>query len=458
MGRILRIELRRSPAMLVALLSAVTGAGLLVSYPASFAGRWMQLAVATRLDLLVLLPLALAGGAWLGRRDALHRVDELFASTVRPRWQRVLPTAAAFGLAVVAAYLLVFLVGAAWVAPTARYFPGAAVAVAAVGALSLVAAGWLGMAAGRAVPRLVTAPALAVVGAAVAGMPALLPPSGSVVGTTTRAGSAVLLLTPIHDGNIDDFQTIVARVTVPQALWLAALAVTGLLLLGVVSRRGIALAVLPAVLGAVIAIPLLPAGGYPAAAAVDSAAGELVCDTGTPQVCLTRVHAYLRPDIAGPARQAVTLLAAKLPGAPTRAVESRQLHEWARSGKDPVRAEPQAGTLVFDLATLGITDPAEYAGADFLSFLLVAPWQPGCGADAPDGSTFGAVAVAWLKNQPVDPQGLAEPAERTRAQAAYRALAGLPRAEQGRRMARARDAALGCRGDALLPILAEGTS
>ena len=170
MGRILRIELRRSPAVFIALLSTVIGTGLLVSYPSEFAGRWMQLAVAVRLDLLVLLPLALAGGAWLGRRDALHRVDELFASTVRPRWQRVLPTAGAFAVAVVTTYLLVFLIGAAWVAPTSRYFPVVAIAVTAVGALSLIAAGWLGMAAGRAVPRLVTAPALAVVGAAVAGM------------------------------------------------------------------------------------------------------------------------------------------------------------------------------------------------------------------------------------------------------------------------------------------------
>ncbi|MGW1449578.1 ABC transporter permease, partial [Micromonospora sp. NPDC002411] len=143
-GRILRIELRRSAAVAVALLMLVTGTVLLLTATQFFAGRWMQLAVTTRTMLMVLLPLALAGGAWLGRRDARNRVDELFASTVRPRWQRVGPTAGALAIAVVTAYLLVFLIAAGWVVRTSAYFPARAIVVTAVGVPALVAAAWLG--------------------------------------------------------------------------------------------------------------------------------------------------------------------------------------------------------------------------------------------------------------------------------------------------------------------------
>ena len=127
MGRILRIELRRSTATAVALLSLVVGAVSLASDTALFAGRGMQLAVAARFLLLLLCPLALAGGAWLGRREARSRVVELFATTVRPRWQRTLPTAGALALALVTAYTLMFLVGTAWVIPAAGYLPIAAI-------------------------------------------------------------------------------------------------------------------------------------------------------------------------------------------------------------------------------------------------------------------------------------------------------------------------------------------
>ncbi|WP_329106831.1 DUF3106 domain-containing protein [Micromonospora sp. NBC_01699] len=457
MARILRIELRRSPAAFIALLSIVLGTGLLLSYTVGFEGRWMQLAVAVRMNLLLMLPLALAGGAWLGRRDTLYRVDELFASTVRPRRQRVVPAAAALALAMVSAYLLVFLIGVPWVAPTSGYFPVAAIAVTVVGAISLIAAGWLGMAAGRAVPRLFTAPALAVVGAAVAGIIPLWM-GEPMVGGDAKPGPAALLLSPIHDGNIDDFQTIVARVNTTQALWLTALAITALLLVGAASRRTVALAVLPAVVGAVIAVPLLPAGGYSAAAAVDPVARELVCDSDGPRVCVTRVHAYLLPEVVGPARQALTMLAAKLPDAPTRVVESPQLHDWARSSTDPAPVPHQPDTLGFGLASIGIVS-SEFADPIFLTFLLGSAWEQDCDAKMsgePGGTEgrylFQEVAAAWLRGQPSTWQALM-PEERGQAEDAYRTLTGLPPAEQGRRMAQARAAALNCQGEDLMPFL-----
>ncbi|MBE1486414.1 hypothetical protein [Plantactinospora soyae] len=451
MGRILRIELRRSAAVGVALLSLVVGTAMLLSYTEGFAGRWMQLAVSGRSMLMLLWPLALAGGAWLGRRDNRSRVDELFASTARPRWQRVLPTAGALAVTVVTAYILMFLIGAAWVVPTAGYFPIAAIVATAVGALSLIAAAWLGMAAGRAMPRLVTAPALAV--AAVA-LLALLPDYLSVSAMVDgRPGPAALLLTPVYVGGLDDLQTIVARVNLTQTLWLAPLAATGLLLLGAVGRRAIALAVLPAVLGAAVAVPLMPTGGYDAAGAVDPKAAELVCDNDGWQICVTRAHAGLLPDVVGPARQALTMMAAKLPGAPSRAVETRQLDFWVRSRPAPTPA--LADTLVFDAPPIGRTGRADLADAQFLPALLQSAWRQDCGDEPEHRDVYLArtVAAAWLTNQPPVAEDWWEAGDRNRVDVAYQTLVGLPQAEQQRRMAAARDAALACRTDTLRSML-----
>lgn len=455
MGRILRTELRRSPAVGIALLSLVVGTALLLTYPQGFAGRWMQLAVAARTMLTLLWPLALAGGAWLGRRDARSRVGELFASTVRPRWQRVLPTAGALAVTVVTAYALMFLVGAAWVVPTSGYFPIAALAVTAVGALSLVAAGWLGMAAGRAVPRLVTAPAVAVLGLALVGLlPDWLTVRKVAVGEPVPSE---LLLAPVFSGGLDDFETIVGRVNLLQALWLAALAATALLLAGAVRRRAIALAALPAVLAAAVMVPLLPGGGYAESAAFDPEAAELVCDDDGPQVCVARVHAGLLPDVVDPARQALTMMAAKLPSPPTRAVESRQVASWAWSS--PTLAQPRhpADALVFAAPPVGPTGRADMEGEDFLRTLLEAAWRQECGDRSDDTHLYlaRAVAAAWLAGQPPTPLDWWTPEDRERVDSAYQRLVSLPEDEQRRRMAAARDAALDCRTGALRSVVSE---
>lgn len=456
-GRILRIELRRSPAVWIALLSLVVGTALLLTYPQGFAGRWMQLAMAARTMLTLLWPLALAGGAWLGRRDARSRVGELFASTVRPRWQRVLPTAGALAVTTVTAYLLMFLAGAAWVVPTSGYFPVGALAVTAVGALSLVAAGWLGMAVGRAVPRLITAPALAVVGLALAGLlPDWLTVSRIAVGEPVPSE---LLLSPVFSGDLDDFETIVGRVNLLQALWLAALAATALLLAGAVRRSAIALATLPAVLGAAVMVPLLPSGGYAASAAFDPEAAELVCADDGPQVCVARVHAGLLPDVVDPARQALAMMAAKLPDPPTRVVESRQVASWAWSSPTsaPTLAptHQRADALVFVAPSIGPTGRAELEREDFLRTLLEAAWRQECGdrSEHTHVHLARAVAAAWLAGEPPAPQDWWTPTDRELADSAYQRLVSLPEDEQRHTMAAARDDALDCRTDTLRSII-----
>ncbi|WP_051723591.1 ABC transporter permease [Micromonospora chokoriensis] len=455
-GRILRIELRRSAALGTALLLLVTGAALLLSSTQFFAGRWMQLAVIGRSMLMVLLPLALAGGAWMGQRDARYRVNELFASTVRPRWQRVIPSASALAVSVVTAYLLVFLIAAGWVVPTSGYFPSATIAVTAVGVLALIAAGWLGMAAGRAVPRVITAPILAVVGFVLVGLVPefVTSPAMSTDLTYFRPEPAAVLLVPTFTG-LDDFQTVATSVSLLQALWLVSLAATGLLLLGAGRRRAIAFALLPAVLGVAVALPLLPVGGARGAAVVDPVAIELVCDDDGPQVCVTRAHAALLPDVVGPARQALAMMAAKLPNAPARAVETRQVDYWARLDPHTAPARHSPDTIVFETPTIDRGGHADLSGDYFLPSLLEAAWQQECAEQSISGEVYRArmVAAAWLIGRPPAPQSGWHPTEMARLQSAYQALVSLPEAEQQRRMGAAREGALACRDDELVSIL-----
>ncbi|MGY3514881.1 hypothetical protein ACVMYR_01040 [Micromonospora sp. PTRAS2] len=451
-GRIMRTEVRRSAVPGIALLLVIVGAALMLTVTGGYAGRWTQLAVYARSTLMMLMPLALAGGAWLGRRDRRHRVDELFGTTVRPRWQRSVPLAAGYAVALVTVYLLTFLLGIPWVAPSAGYFPVATIPITAVGALALVAAGWLGMAAGRAVPRVATAPILAVVAFAVL---TFVPDYVSMSGydenfTKVRPDPAVLLLAPAIS-SLNDFKTIPSSVSLLQALWLAALAATGLLLLGAVGRRAVALAVLPAVVGAAVAVPLLPTGGYSGSAVLDPAAVELVCDDDGPQVCVTRAHAALLPRVVGPARETLALIDAKLPGAaPTRVEESRQLLDnTVRSDANHVRDD---GTLVFDALSVGWTGFSDVSPDELRAALLDAAWWRECGTDH---TTYlaRAVAVAWLTGgQPALGRG-STPEEREKVGAALRELRNLPPDEQRKRVQAARTAALGCEIDRFHSLL-----
>ncbi|MFF3853844.1 hypothetical protein [Micromonospora sp. NPDC002575] len=451
-GRIMRIEVRRSAVPGIALLLLIAGAALMLTITGGYSGRWTQLAAYARSTLMLLMPLALAGGAWLGRRDRRHRVDELFGTTVRPRWQRSVPLAAGYAVVLTTVYLLTFLLGAPWVASTAGYFPASTIPITAVGALALVAAGWLGMAAGRAVPRVGTAPVLAVVAFAVL---TFVPDYVSMSGydenfTKVRPDPAALLLAPAVD-SLDDFRTIPSSVSLLQALWLAALAATGLLLLGAVGRRAAALAVLPAVVGAAVTVPLLPTGGYSGSAVLDPAAVELVCDDDGPQVCVTRAHAALLPKVVGPARETLALIAAKLPdAAPTRVEESRQVVAGS-TGSEPNQVRDD-GTLVFDALSVGWTGFADVSADELTSSLLDAAWSQECGDHY---ATFlpRAVVIAWLTDSPPDLGREPTPEERQKVDAALRSLRNLPAGEQRQRVGAARAAVLGCELDRFNSLL-----
>ncbi len=308
MSRVLGIELRRSAALGTALILLVVGVvALYFAEGVGFATGWMQLAMAQRLYLALLWPLALAAGAWQARREHRSRVGELFASTPRPRAHRTVPTLGAMAVAVVCGYLAMGVAGGLWIVGTARYLPLQAFVVTAVGALALIAAAWLGLAIGRLLPWPATAPALGV-----AGLGLLL----TIPGATRPHGWLALTFSPIYEMNMPGaYATVPGRVSLAQAAWLVALAVTGVLLFASSSWRSRAAAVLPVAVGAALAIAIMPHQNRFVSDAVDPVARELVCADGEPRVCVSRVHSGLLSEVVGPAREGLAVLA-KLPGAP----------------------------------------------------------------------------------------------------------------------------------------------
>ncbi|BCJ43413.1 hypothetical protein GCM10010168_42770 [Actinoplanes ianthinogenes] len=313
MSRILGIEIRRSAAIGSALILLAVGVALLYLFDEEdWSAGWMQLAMTQRLYLALLWPLALAAGAWQGRREHQSNVIELFASTPRPRAHRTVPTLLAMAVTLAGGYLLMGVAGGVSLLGAAAYLPLSVLAVTAVGVLSLVAAAWLGLAVGRLLPWLITAPVLAV-----AGLGLLL----TIPGATRPRGWLALVFSPIYEMNMPDaYATVSGPISAAQAIWLAALAVTGMLLFATAGWRSRVAALLPVVLGATLAIAVMPHRNRMIVDSVDPVAKALVCAKDEPRVCVSRVHEGLLPDVVPQARAALTVLA-KLPGAPTRVSE-----------------------------------------------------------------------------------------------------------------------------------------
>ncbi|WP_328341964.1 hypothetical protein [Micromonospora sp. NBC_00421] len=332
--RILAVELRRSAALGAALITVVVGVGALYAATGRWSSGWMALALAVREYLLLLWPLALAAGAWQGRREHRARVGELFATTARPRAARMLPVLGAMALTLAVAYLLVTAAGVAWIITTASYVPLLNfVVVTGVGALSLIAAAWLGLGLGRLLPALVTAPALGVGG--------VLLVFFATIGPSDRVAAVI---SPAHgSGPFHDYQTIDNRVSGALAISMIALAVTGLLLFVAGGWRARLTAVLPVLLGFVVALVVVPRDRDVLNWPVDPVARELVCTDDTPRVCVSRVHANVLDTVTPLAREGLTALA-KLPDAPTA------VHEDTRTiGFDEAWPVPEDGVVTIEV-------------------------------------------------------------------------------------------------------------
>jgi len=434
MSRVLAIELRRSAALGSALGLLVVGVLLLFfAEGIDFATGWMQLAMTQRLYLALLWPLTLAAGAWQGRRDHRSNVGELFASTPRPRGQRTAPTIAAMALAVVCGYLAMGIGGGLWIIGTARYLPVAVFVVTAVGVLALIAAAWLGLAIGRLLPWLVTAPALGVAGL---GLLLLLPAA------TRPRGWLALVFSPIYEMNLPDaYATVPGRVSGSQAIWLAALAVTAAMLFAAGGWRLRVAALLPVVVGAALAVAVMPHQNRIVTDALDPVAMELVCTEDGARVCVSRVHSGLLSEVSPGAREGLAILA-KLPDAPTAVHEdtSSYLQKVYPPWRDDVvliDVEADRDAHLLDKAKV----PVRVVEAAFKS-------APTC--DSPAGSAEIMAAAGFLMGREPVADAASDPAFEParevvdKAGELWRNLGKLPAAEATARVVALRQAALTC--------------
>jgi hypothetical protein len=452
MIRATRIELRRSNAIVLAVLLLLASALVIAASMHQWDRQWLLFSSQQAGGRLLLVPLALAGGAMLGRREARTRADELMASTGRPRWQKVTPPAVALAVAVTAVHLLTLAAGATMVGASGGLLGIAGVLPALVDITVLVGAVWLGFAAGRVWP--------------VPGLPAALAALVLVVQVAvelTAADSSLRSLTlnlPPPGNAWESFSTaaLLGRLSVGVGL------LVGALLLGAGASRLLRAAGLAAVAAGLVLTVVITPLGPGALYRVDAAAQRLVCADGVPQVCVTAVYAHDLPTVTPAVRRALALLA-KLPGAPARAVQWRA---DAASTFDPdqFRGSTPAtdpGTVLFrvdpdnrvggtgDLFRRRALDPAA----------LTANIVNGAGTTM-NGCRLGdpvalGAAGAWLLDVDVPPvtdiQFRYDDRVRADIAATVRALRRLPEPEQVRRVTALRDAAGACRTTDLRAVL-----
>jgi hypothetical protein len=334
--RALRIELRRSVAAGTALLLIVLGTADLLWGAGGAAGGWATMTFSQRASLFVMWPLAIGAGAWQARRERIAGVSELFATSPRSPAQRMAPVATALAIAVVAAYLVMLLANTVKVgrSPADMYFTLEGGAAAAIGALSLVPAAWLGLWLGRLIPSAFTAPVVTMLGVA---LMTLLDELDMRV-----SGPAFSLLVPALEIPYQrDHVQLPLGVSGQQGLWLAALAVTAFAVTTAASRRGQLLALVPVALAALIVVPTLPSGDTDSVYAEDKDARRLVCTQDAPKICVMRVHSGILDEVTGPAREALHAMAF-LPEAPTSVVEVPQPAPRGPGSPDQAEPEPEA--------------------------------------------------------------------------------------------------------------------
>lgn len=446
--RILRIELRRSVALLAAVLIAAIGVFVLfTSNPPYYS--WMQLVVNQRDILQLTWPLALAAGAWQGIRERRSRIEELVGTTPRPRWQRVLPIATAMAIAALITYLAMLAGAIGHLRRIDGYFPAGALPLIALGVLALVAAAWLGLAIGALLPSPLTAPMLFVAGFLAL---ALLPP---IVFNHERGRPGASLLFPPLQGPRDGdvaVQTLSTRANLTQALWLAAVAVAGLVLLAAARRRTRIAAVVPVVLGALIAVPAMP-DRIADAWVEDRRATQVVCTQDEPKICTEKALSHVLDDVREPARRALAILAAKLPPAPTRVLVERADKQHAADRRSP-------DTLVVVIGIDDLTLPTADALLGSLLDGAGVPWcenmlgsdEPGPGGKAANPAirylAARSAVTAWLLDRDPQPVPGLEGREWERdmplARETLKALRALPADEQRARVSAFRDAERTC--------------
>ncbi|NJQ16820.1 hypothetical protein [Streptomyces bohaiensis] len=351
--RVLRTELLRSVAPWAgatvlgggAVLLHLLGAAGPAAGTTDWTGQWTATALWTRTTLVVLLPLVVGLGALHGLRDHRSGTDELLAATSRPAPQRAALPMAALALALVVGFGTLVAWGAVRVATgeTTHHHAGW-LPITAVALLALVAGAVLGAGAARALPSPLTPPVLVVL-CLVANV-FLVQHSDAAHPTSQLVPHLLSQFTPAVAEPRQVLLTPTVALHLGQSVWLLSLLACGFLLLAVSSTRARLLAVVPAVAGALLALPLLPAAprdGY----RVDAAAAAWACEG---RVCVAELHRYRLAELAPAGEEALAVLADALgPDAPERVREETALR--AVGSNRPL--EPGVLLVHFEDPTMG---------------------------------------------------------------------------------------------------------
>jgi len=446
--RPIRAELRGSSARTIAILLFVVAALFTAGMVRTWWRQWLMFGYVEASLMFVVVPLALACGAMLGRREKRTRAAELMASTGRPLWQRITPAMSALGAAVATAHLLLVGVCAALIGSTGGWLGAAGFPSVLVDTALLVGAVWTGLALGRWWSSALLPPALAA---------AVLVVQFVAAGAEQFDAAGADQPTPLVNLSLMvQFQQFPwegpTAVAVLGRLALAAgLVVGGALLASAASwwGRGAATAALAA---GVAGLLLIPPPTDTRRYQIEPSAQALTCADGTPQVCVTAVYAYALPGVVPQARRALAALA-KLPNAPTRAAEFQPSVVGDGSsdqfqGNAP-RTDPT--TVRFSLQPDWLTGADPHVAED-IAFGAGTRWN-GC---AQDDEAARAAAGAWLLG--TDELHVFDgtfddwATIRDQTTAILRTLRKQPEQEQLRRVTALRDAANRCEKD-LTPIL-----
>ncbi|MFF0450522.1 hypothetical protein ACFYT4_29750 [Streptomyces sp. NPDC004609] len=276
-------------------------------------------------------PLSAAAGCWHGGRERRRRTLELRRSFARGGMRQALVAAAPAALWPAVGYLLA---AAVPLLATWPYSDGGLshLALPLADALALAALGVLGFVAGRLVPWRLTAPLAAV-------MVFLLI-------ATVRSGYGQDP-SPLNPADVHDFawDRPVWWFAPASAGWLGGLAAAALLLYAA-RRRATALVPLTVAVGCAAA--LVSAG--PGLWRPDPGAARLVCDDGTPQVCVTAVDRALLPAVSAALADLNDRLRG-LPGAPVR---------WVDGPRPPTSDEAQLPSPGPESARGRLKNPQQY--------------------------------------------------------------------------------------------------
>ncbi|MFE3828692.1 hypothetical protein [Streptomyces sp. NPDC059092] len=436
-GGVLWTELRRGVGPWCGGVVVVVCWVAMYSKTPQWQGRWTETTDMLRsVALLLCGPLAVAAGCWQGGRERRRSTGDLLASLARTPLRRALLAVAPAALWPPAGYL----VAAAGCTLATWPYAGEGrpfLSHTAADAMALAALGVLGFVAGRLIHWRLTAPLLAAVTYVGLGIPAYSE-------SPARWLSPAYQHTYFWDRPVWWFGP-------ASMVWTAGLA--GVALLGLAARRRV-VALLPLTVACAAAVVLTHTGD--GLWRPDPATARLVCDDGTPQVCVTAVDRKLLPSVSA-ALSGVNARLRGVPGAPDRWIDGprtpspgREQLEAApgaivRRVGEPVLLGPREAQLPspFGLAERGrVSDPVLYA--NWAVSYLFSRNCPGSGVDTPAARR--AAAVNDAVNQWLAPRPYAVPAPLPGDEVHLRRLHGMGPAESRAYLARYLAADL-CRPD-----------